>query len=594
MCGLFGINSSKKEAIPAIIGALYNLEYRGYDSAGLAVAHDNHIELHKVVGKVFDLDKSIYSTQDKISRIGIGHCRWASHGLVQRCNAHPFQGCERRFAIAHNGVIDNYKELKAELKARGTNHYFESETDSEVVAHLLESAVGDFFERALEVVNKLQGTFALLMLDKADPSILIAAKKGSPLILGFGKGEQFAASDIPAISKHTATVHHMNDNEIAVIHKTHIDLYDFAGQKVEAQTISCTRDTQVNTMSGFESYMLKEIFEQPQAVQNLVDKCLATDEHKEKFIRLGLPIHNANYINFIGCGSAYYASMFTSAVTNEANRLATYASIASEFNVEEYDLNSLSIFFSQSGSTYDTLEVAKRLKDQGRAICSITNADQNSLQQLCQDNLYLHCGPEISVASTKAFTNMAVAGAMLATAIKNPYYTNQFNRLPGAITKALDLAPEMNALAWTMDKDKAPIFIGRGPGYSITLESALKFKEITYLNAQAFAAGELKHGPISLIEEGTPVFAIIPNGKHFTRGLTAISEVRARGGVVYAITNSDQEIDCNRVIRVPDVSEMLNPILCLIPMQLLAYYFAKRLGNNCDMPRSLAKSVTVP
>ena len=565
MCGIIGYNGTK-EAIPTIIGGLYRLEYRGYDSAGIATVGSNRLEVHKCAGKVYDLDKSILNSA--MNKVGIGHTRWATHGEPSKLNSHPLTDCYRQMAVVHNGVIDNYASLRAELKDNG--HILESQTDSEVIVHLLEGYTLPLLDRVVKMVKRLEGTFALAIVDKDEPDKIIAVKKGSPLIIGFKPNEMFISSDIAALSKHTNSIFNMNDNEIAVVTKDSMKLYNFDGDELRYKTIDSSTKDEDFSKGEFEHFMLKEIYEQPEAIERLLDS-------RPKFNR-----ENYN-MRLVGCGSAYYAAQYGT----EFFGPYAVAAMGSEFvTCPGLEQDADFLFLSQSGETYDTLEAAKSVN----AAChGLINTEGSALSKVVTP-IYLKAGPEQSVASTKVFTSMVTALAALSEYVS----LDDLMKIPNAIREALKTEEQVKALAGQFIQYKNCFFIGRETGYAIALEAAQKLKEISYIHAEAYPSGELKHGPLALITPQFPTIAIVPNDHNITKNMTAIEEIKTRGGKVIVVTNTNLDFNVDTTIRVPSISNKLDALICLIPLQLFAYHCAAFLNKDIDRPRNISKCVTVP
>ena len=564
MCGIFGYVGTK-EAIPIVLGALYRLEYRGYDSAGIATV-GNRLEVHKVAGKVYDLDK--YIINSALNKTGIGHTRWATHGEPSKLNAHPLTDCYRNVAVVHNGVIDNYVELRAELKDK---HAFQSQTDSEVIAHFLEGYTLPLIDRVLQMVPKLQGSFALAIIDKNEPDKIIAVRQGSPLTIGFKPNEMFVSSDIAALGKHTSSIFNMQDGEIAIITKQGVKLLNFAGEELRFKTISSNVKEEDYSKGSYEHFMLKEIHEQPEAIERLL-------QTRPTHVTYG----NGSY-RLVGCGSAYYAGLYGAYMYGP--RAAAVP--ASEFSYDENgDVDYT--FLSQSGETYDTIDAIKKVSFPFSSSVAIVNNENSTLSKLTTP-IYLKSGPEQSVASTKVFTSMVTALAMLGREVN----FDTLMKLPDAIREALKTEAQIKDIAGQFIQYKNCFFIGRESGYAIALEGAQKLKEISYIHAEAYPSGELKHGPLALITPQFPTIAIVPNDHNITKNKTAIEEIRTRGGKVIAITNCDIDLKADTTVMVPSICNELDALLCLIPLQLFAYHCALFLNRDIDKPKHLAKSVTV-
>ena len=612
MCGIIGY-VGKNNSVPYIINGLKKLEYRGYDSAGVSILQDDKIVTVRAVGKVAELEKATLQTNPH-GTTGIGHTRWATHGKPSEENSHPHTDCSGDIVVVHNGIIENYLVLRDKLTALG--HRFKSETDTEVIAHLIEEnlyhvrAANDE-ERLLKAVQKankeISGAFAYGVLWARTPGFLIGVKNQSPLVVGLGKNENFLASDVPAFLAHTNKVLFLDDGEIALLHADKVTVLDRTGavKKVKATKISW--DQKTAEKGGYAHFMLKEIYDQPQALEDTLrtartdfGKILGTDVSK---------LRRLQNVHIIACGTAYHAGLVGKYYIEQLAGIPVSVDLASEYKYRTIPpfKNTLAIAISQSGETADTIGAMKKAKELGFQTLAVCNVLGSTLTRLCDGTFFTHCGPEISVASTKAFTSQIASlyalaiflglanGNISKTAFDKAY--KEMLALPKAMSEVVKLEYEVRHLTRKIYKADRFIFLGRHVNFPIALEAALKLKEVSYRSAEGFAAGEIKHGPISIIDKGTPVFMIMPQDELFEKMLSACQECRARGAFVVAITTkkgvkqAKSVSDCQ--IIVPQVGELAQPIMNIVPLQFLAYWIAKRLGCDIDQPRNLAKSVTV-
>ncbi|NLT94668.1 MAG: glutamine--fructose-6-phosphate transaminase (isomerizing) [Clostridia bacterium] len=606
MCGIVGY-VGRKEATPILVEGLRKLEYRGYDSAGVAVLEEDTIQIVKAVGKLSFLENKLQK-EKPTGNIGIGHTRWATHGKPSAENSHPHADCSGDFAVVHNGIIENYLELKEWLMEQG--HVFSSETDTEVVAHLIEHYYeGDLEEAVRKTLQRIEGSYALGILCKKEPGKLIGVRKDSPLVVGIGEGENFIASDIPAILSHTRKCYLIDDGEICILTPDTIKITTISGEIVNKEIFNVSWDAEAAEKGGFEHFMLKEIYEQPAAFRKTLSG--RTAGNKVQFPDFHLPMETVSQwkkIYIVGCGTAYHAGLVGKTVFEQLLRIPVEVDIASEFRYREplVDEETLVIVISQSGETADTLAALREAKHKGAAVLAITNVVGSSISREADFVVYIWAGPEIAVASTKAYTTMLVAEYLLAL------YLGQLkglvsDTLAGEIINALHSLPEATdrILKETAKykevaeyfKDKHDVFfIGRGFDWAVALEGSLKLKEISYIHAEAYAAGELKHGTLALITQETPVIALCVQQKTYDKTLSNIKEVKARDAQVLAIAvEGDTEVGkyVDDVITIPEINNFVAPVLTVIPLQLIAYYAAVARGCNVDQPRNLAKSVTV-
>lgn len=608
MCGIVGYLGNKK-ATEVLVEGLSKLEYRGYDSAGVAVNIGNELSIRKFKGRLAVLSDDLEKSPIQ-GNLGIGHTRWATHGEPSDVNSHPHFNKDKSIAVVHNGIIENYMELKEELQKEG--YEFLSQTDTEVIAHLVDKYYeGNLFDAVYNATKKLRGAYAIGAICKDNNNELVAVRKDSPLIVGLGEGENFIASDIPAILKYTKNVYFLENGEFVHIQNDTVTVLDENRNVVKKEINEITWDVESASKGGYEHFMLKEIYEQPNGVkETLVRRLDENGDIKLDDIKMTKEdLEKINKVYIIACGTAYHAGLVGKYAIEKFAKIPVTCDIASEFRYNDpfVDENTLVILVSQSGETADTLASLRYAKDKGARIMSVTNVVGSSIARESDDVFYTWAGPEVSVASTKAYTTQLVSFYMIALdfaikkgSITKEYYHEMIEKLkqmPEKVTKVLeqenyikeDIAKSIK------DKDNA-FYLGRGLDYSIAMEGALKIKEISYIHAEAFAAGELKHGTIALIEKGTPVIAIATQDSLFEKMVSNMEEVRARGAYVIAVAkekNKEVEKSADKVIYIPDVDDILSSILTVLPLQLLSYYAAIERGCDVDKPRNLAKSVTV-
>lgn len=610
MCGIVGY-IGKKQATPILMEGLSKLEYRGYDSAGVAVHHGDSIKMVKAQGKLVNLAKRLEETPLS-GTLGIGHTRWATHGAPSDINSHPHMSEDKMIAVVHNGIIENYLEIKEELEAKG--YQFHSETDTETVALLLDyyyKRGNDFLESVFAVLERIEGAYALAILCKDDPDTLIAARKNCPLVIGQGEGENFIASDIPALLHHTRDVYFLDDHEVAVVKADSITIYNEQKQTVERDLFHVDWSVDAAEKGGYDHFMIKEINEQPKIVQELIAQ--RVDREKGEIRMDGISLTKADLekidrIYVVACGTAYHAGLYGKFLIEKICRIPVVADVASEFRYKDpiLDEKTLVIVVSQSGETADTLEALRISKRHGARVLAIVNAVGSSIAREADDVFYILAGPEISVASTKAFTAQALSMALICSHIalmmghmtKEEFMAlcDEWEALPQKISHVLQKSLVEEGLAKKYKQSKNVFYIGRGVDYFVSMESSLKLKEIAYLHSEAYAAGELKHGPIAMIEDSTLVIALLTQEALFEKTLSNIKEVKARGAKVIAIAqkgNTTAEGEVEDIIYIPQSSWMTAPLLANVTTQLFAYYVAKELGTDIDQPRNLAKSVTV-
>ena len=608
MCGIVGYVGNR-QAAEFLLDGLSKLEYRGYDSAGIAVYEDGEIRIEKSVGRLAALREQIKG-RVPVGTLGIGHTRWATHGRPSDVNAHPHADCHKNFAIVHNGIIENYLSLKEELIAKG--HEFKSETDTEVVVHLLEEVyAGDFVAAVREVLRRIEGSYALAFMSKAHPDMLICTKQDNPLIIGLGEGENFIASDIPAIISRTRRTYILGDGELAIVRKDSIEVTNRAGEPVQKKVFEVTWDAEAAEKGGYEHFMLKEIHEQPKAVRDTMSQRITGDKKAISFEELAWDaayLNSFNKIYIVACGTAYHAGLVGKYYIEKLARVLVEVDVASEFRCRDpiVDDKTLLVVVSQSGETSDTLAALKESKRRGAKTLAITNVVGSSIAREADQVVYTWAGPEIAVASTKAYTTQLVLFFMLALYMaeikgaiapaRTAQLVTQLLEIPTQVSEILSDVEPIKTFAKQYGFNEDVFYIGRGLDYSVSLEGALKLKEISYIHAEAYAAGELKHGTLALIVEGVPVIALATQRNVYEKTLSNIKEVKARDAIVIGIAaEGDTELKkyVDHVIYVPATDEFIMPILSVIPLQLLSYYAAITRGCDVDKPRNLAKSVTV-
>ena len=613
MCGIVGY-VGPREALPLLMGGLRRLEYRGYDSAGVAVQENGTLEVLRAEGKLDNL-AAIVTKHPAPGHTGIGHTRWATHGRPNEQNAHPHVDCGGVTAVIHNGIIENFEELKAPLVAKG--HRFASETDTEVAVHLLEEELArgsTLDEAALAVLPRLEGAAALAFISAKDPGKIVAARisNAGGVLIGYGEGENFLASDAPALLEHTRKVSFLDHGEVAIITKDAVTFRAITGEKIDKKIETITWDPIAAAKSGYKHFLLKEINEQPRAISDTLlgrvdrssGRVVFDDNLKmdEAFVR-GIP-----RISFVACGTASYAALVGKYLIERVARIPCDVEIASEYRYRQPAVTKgqLVVAVTQSGETVDTLAAMEEAKKQGARLLSVVNVVGSQASRVSDDVIYLHAGPEISVASTKAYAAMLVDLYLFAIYLGQRRGTLEPERsrkllaeafhLPTLVDAVLQEEPKVRALAYRYHAARNFLFLGRGVNYPTALEGALKLKELSYIHAEGTAAGEMKHGTNALIDEDLPVVAIALKDSVYKKIRSNMEEVRARAGVVIAVaTDGDDEITgkADEIIRIPAVEELLSPVLAVVPLQLLAYHIADRRGNDVDQPRNLAKAVTV-
>jgi len=604
MCGIIGIASNKPVSIN-IINSLKKLEYRGYDSAGLATLSDNLIDEKKCSGRVEELEKILLKNPSN-GNLGIGHVRWATHGVPNIINAHPHSS--EKVSVVHNGIIENSDELKKDLEEKGFK--FKSQTDTEVITLLVTQFLENLkpLESVFKTLKKLKGSFALGIIFKNFPDIIIGARRGSPLAVGYSNEENYLGSDSYALKSMTNKISYLDDGELCMLSKNNVDFYDVNQKKINKKIYTVSDDENTTDKGDYKNFMSKEIFEQ----SNTIKKCLSeyTDSLKKDINIYNFPIEpkKINKIILIGCGTAYHSCLVAKYWFEELTSIDTEIDIASEFRYRnvKFKTNNLYIFVSQSGETADTAAALDICKKNKVKTCSIVNVVESTIARNSDWVLPIHAGPEIGVASTKAFLGQLIVLYILSLKLsiergdidKKNYDTRVENlkKLPDAINNTLKLESEIQLIAKEFLDAKGSMFLGRGNSFPIALEGALKLKELSYLHAEGYPAGEMKHGPLALIEEGLPVIVIAPKDKYYEKTLSNMQEVIARGGKIFFITDNTKRLLSTNIrfrLRVPRVDNFLSPLLLTIPLQLLAYHVASLKNCDIDKPRNLAKSVTV-
>jgi glutamine---fructose-6-phosphate transaminase (isomerizing) len=598
MCGIIGY-IGPKDVVPVLVDGLRKLEYRGYDSAGVAVVRNAVVDRRRRAGKLSNLEETI-RLDPMTGEYGVGHTRWATHGRPTEENAHPHRDCSGRIMVVHNGIIENYLELKQALQHEG--HTFATETDSEVVAHLVEREMkDDGLENAVRrALGEMRGLFALVIICPDDPNKIVAVRNGPPIVVGLGDGESFVASDTPPILSHTRDIVFLGDEEMAVITKDGVVFTDFFGRVLAKPVQRVLWDPLMAEKSGYKHFMLKEIDEQPAAIRETIAGRWTPD--------LG-PIEN---VAMLACGTSWHAALVGKYMVEQLARVPVEVDYGSEYRYRNpiVPRGTLAAIVTQSGETADTLAALREAKRGGAASVAICNVVGSMATREADGTIYTHAGPEIGVASTKAFTTQLVALYLLGlhlgrargtlSSTECEQHLDALKQLPSLVERTLTLAPAIEALAARFFQRSDFLYLGRGINYPIALEGALKLKEISYIHAEGYPAGEMKHGPIALIDERMPVVAIAPQGAGFEKMTGNIQEVKARGGSVIALTTEGDDRlraildpECDAIVPVPAATELLTPILMVVPLQLLAYHIAVRRGCDVDQPRNLAKSVTV-
>ncbi len=607
MCGIVGY-IGEKQAAPILLEGLSKLEYRGYDSAGIATLCDGKIDVQKAKGRLAVLAEKTNDGKNVHGTVGIGHTRWATHGEPSDENAHPHLSMDGRFSVVHNGIIENYISLKKKLQDKG--YQFTSETDTEVIAHLFEYYYkGDIIEAMIKVINRVEGSYALGILCADYPDQFVAVRKASPMIVGLGENENFVASDVTAILNHTRKIYYLEDNEIVVLKKDEVKVYNTDKEEVQKEVFTVNWDVSAAEKGGYEHFMMKEIEEQPKALRETISPRIKDGRVVLDDISLTTEdIKNIRKIYIVACGSAYHVGVVGKYVIEKMCRISVEVQVASEFRYCDpiVGKNDLVIVISQSGETADTLAALKEAKSHGARILSIVNVVGSAIANASDDVIYTWAGPEIAVATTKAYsTQLAVMYLIsiymaeklgMVTSGEYAAFVKDIEALPDKVAEILKNKETIQYLASKFFNCHSIFFIGRNLDYAVSLEGSLKLKEISYIHSEAYAAGELKHGTISLIEDGTLVVALATGKELFDKTISNVKEVKARGAVVMGVTTTEHanmETVADYVVKVPVINETLLPSLSVIPLQLFGYYVASLKGCDIDKPRNLAKSVTV-
>lgn len=607
MCGIVGY-IGKRNVVPILIAGLKRLEYRGYDSAGVAVIEDDQLQIAKEAGKISKLEETINQV-DYVSTIGIGHTRWATHGEPTRLNAHPHTDGPENIAIIHNGIIENYSVLKSMLENKG--HQFSSDTDTEIVAHLIDEFYqGDFEEAFRRALGELTGAYGFAVISKYEPDKIYVARQGSPLVVGVGDGENFLASDVSAIVSHTRNVFYLNDGEMAVLSREGIETKTSTNEVVNKKVEKITYDIQAIEKSGYPHYMLKEIFEQPNTIRDAFRGRILIGDGKVKLgglTEVKEKLADAHKIIIIACGTSWHAALIGEHLIEEYCRIPVEVEYASEFRYRNPILSKedIVIVISQSGETADTLAAMKEGKEKGALPLGIVNSVGSTIARESIAGVYIHAGPEIGVASTKAFTSqvtvlflimLMIARKKTMSVVTGQQLLTELIDLPAKVQTILAQSHVVEEVAEIYKDKKNFLYLGRGINFPVALEGALKLKEISYIHAEGYPAAEMKHGPIALIDEDMPVVFIATKDQIYDKVISNLEEVRARRGKIIAIASQgDKKIAelADHIIYIPQTCQALVPILAAIPLQLLAYYIAIKRGCDVDQPRNLAKSVTV-
>ena len=609
MCGIVGY-IGRREAVPVLIEGLRRLEYRGYDSAGLAVIYRGKLQVIKTAGRVQDLRDQV---NDRMrANIGIGHTRWATHGEPNETNAHPHLDAGGHIAVVHNGIIENAEQLRDQLTAAGIR--LVSDTDTEALAHLIAAEIDDgepgtsLEDAVRRALSRVEGTYGLLVMDVRRPDELVVARNGSPIVLGIGQSEMFIASDVAALVRHTQQVVYLDDAEIATVRANGFQTRTLDNQSTSKTPMTVEAEAGDYELGAYEDYMRKEIHEQPEALRRVLRGRL---DERFATARLGgidldaRQLRSVRRVKFLGCGSAYYAGQMGAVLVEELARVPADAEPASEFRYRNpvVDPDTLYVAISQSGETLDTLMAVQELKRKGGQVLGAVNAVGSAIARECGSGVFLHAGPEIAVASTKALTNMTALFALLGlllgrvrdmSAAEGARIVEGMRALPEHINRVLAQEDEIAAIAGQFADADHMFFIGRVRAWPVAREGAQKLKEISYVHAEAYQASELKHGPLALIDASMPSVVLVPDDELLSKNISTIEQIKARGGPVIAVTSGDLPVDlADAVIRVPHCTPELDPILLTIPLQMFAYQMAAKLGRDIDKPRNLAKSVTV-
>lgn len=610
MCGIIGYIGSRN-ALPIVIEALKRLEYRGYDSSGCALIHGDELQVYKKKGKIIELERSLPEPNKCSGTVAIAHTRWATHGEPTEINAHPHLDCEGKLAIVHNGIIENYQLLKQRLTELG--HKFKSDTDTEIVVHLIEqfmTTTNSLEDAVREAMKRVEGTYGLVVLSKDDPDKLIAVRKGSPIIIGISENEHFIASDVSAIVIHTQRVIYLQDNELCVVRRDGFEITTMDKVYVQPQISVVDWDISAIEKGEFKHFMLKEIYEQPITIGNGFRGRINEQLASARLGGLNLPspeLRKVKQIHLIACGTSFHAALIGKYIIEDMARIPVHAEYASEYRYRNPIIpdDTLVFVISQSGETADTLAALREAKAKGAIVLGITNVVGSTIARESDGGSYIHAGSEIGVASTKAFTSQVTILALLAillgrqrslSPMEGQEYINELERIPAKIESILAQNDMIREIALSIKDSSNALYLGRGVNYPVALEGALKLKEISYIHAEGYPSAEMKHGPIALIDEHMPVVAIATHDSLFDKVYSNLQEVRARKARLITIANAgSEELDMisEHVIRIPETLPNLQPLLTVIPLQLIAYHVADLRGFDVDQPRNLAKSVTV-
>jgi len=612
MCGIVGYVGTR-DAVPVILEGLRRLEYRGYDSAGIAVVKDGTLQRRRSAGKLANLVDSL-TTAPVDGAWGIGHTRWATHGRPSEENAHPHQDCQGKIVVVHNGIIENFMALKTRLAAAG--HRFVTQTDTEIIAHLVESHYQGSLEAAVRnSLAELEGIYALVLLHKDEPQTLVAARMGPPMVVGLGEGERFLASDIPALLPYTRDFLFLDDGDVVIVTPETTRIVNVSGARVERTPQRISWDPVQAEKGGYRHFMLKEIHEQPRAVRDTLLGRISLEEGNVNLEELGAAaggLRRAERVVLLACGTSWHAALVGKFLLEQVAGIPTEVDYGSEFRYRTplVGETTLAVAISQSGETADTLAAFREAKRRGALPIGICNVQGSMLTREAAGTLLTHAGPEIGVASTKAFTSQLVALSLLALHLGRLRGTltreacrellEGLTRVPHQMEQALTSEPATEELSKTVMNATDFLYLGRGINYPIALEGALKLKEISYVHAEGYPAGEMKHGPIALIDERMPVVALCPQGRVYEKMLSNVQEVKARGGRVIAVVSAGDsearkvlDLENDAILEIPASEEVWSPLMMVVPLQLLAYHVAVRAGRDVDQPRNLAKSVTV-
>ena len=607
MCGIVGY-IGKHQALPILLEGLKRLEYRGYDSAGVAIVNGGRILLEKTKGKISELETQL-SGKRYPGVAGIAHTRWATHGEPNRQNAHPHLDCSGRIAVAHNGIIENYQILKKRLQDKG--HKFESDTDTEVIAHLIEDHYTGTLEDAVrKAAKQLDGTYGIVVLSRDEPEKLVGVRNGSPLVVGVGDDEYFLASDVSAILKHTRQVIYLDDKEMAIVGPAGFKTVTIENVTVDKEIQEVDWDLEMIEKGGFPHFMLKEIFEQPETIRNAIRGRLVYETGEARLGGLqdsAAKLRDLSRLVILGCGTSWHAALIGEYTIEEYARVPVEVEYASEFRYRNPIIarETVAIVISQSGETIDTLEAMREAKRKGSLVLGVCNVVGSTIARESDGGVYIHAGPEIGVASTKAFTSQITVLSLIALLLgrmrgmskaQGQEIIQALDEIPHHVQQILDKNDQIYEIAKAYCNDSNFLYLGRGSNFPVALEGALKLKEISYVHAEGYPAAEMKHGPIALIDKNMPVVVICPKDAAYRKILGNIAEVKARKGRLIVIANED-DIEASEVadhvITIPKTLDMLYPVLAVVPLQLLAYHIAVLRGCDVDQPRNLAKSVTV-